>query len=128
MDVFYFKYNSVLARFSPPSKIYGSQGDFARRELGISARFWPPRFTKLSEMLAAEIQGSRQDFGRRDLGISAGFWKTEILGILARFWAGFWPTEIRDLAKIQKSRGQNPAENLPEILVKILYGLSEQSL
>ena len=79
-------------------------------------------------MLAAEIQGSRQDFGRRDLGISAGFWKTEILGILATFWAGFWPTEIRDLTKIQKSRGQNPAENLPEISVKILYRLSKQSL
>ena len=43
---------------------------------------------------------SRQDFGRRDLEMSAGF----------------WPPRSKKLG------GQNPAENLDEISVKILYG------
>ena len=61
--------NSVLARYSPheirgrilAAEIWKSRKDFGRRDLEISAGFWPPRFSNLGRILAAEIP---RDLGR----------------------------------------------------------------
>ena len=61
-----------------------------------------------------------------NLGISArfaaGFWPPRFLEISAEFW----PPRFRNLGEISSRSknlgGQNPAENLTEISVKILYG------
>ena len=48
------------------AEISESRQHFGRRDLGISAGFWPPRFRNLGRILTAEISESRQDFGRRE--------------------------------------------------------------